>query len=131
MVAAALTSLPGSSAYFQLGVVVYSNRAKSTVLGIPAKIITSYGAVSSVVCRQMAHSVRRLAQTDFGIGITGIAGPAGAVKGKPVGTVYIAVSGKRKTTCSRFSFRGNRNAVREQSSAMALKMLAAALRTGR
>jgi PncC family amidohydrolase len=123
-----LTSLAGSSAYFILGVVTYSNRSKSRLLAVPQSVIRTHGAVSEIVCRKMAHSVRILARADFGIGITGIAGPSGGVKNKPVGTVYIAVSAARKTTCRRFLFTGSRGKIRRQSCTTALKMLAPALR---
>jgi PncC family amidohydrolase len=128
MLSQQLTSLAGSSAYFLLGCVVYSNAAKSSILAIDSRLIKARGAVSETVCRAMAESCRRLAKADFGVGITGIAGPSGAVKGKPVGTVYIAVAGGKKTVCRRYCFKGNRTAVREQSCLRALAMLIAGLR---
>jgi len=123
LLSAALTSLPGSSAYFLLGAVTYSNAAKSKILGIPAKTIKTHGAVSAPVCEKMADSVRKLAKSAFGIAITGIAGPSGAVPGKPVGTVFIAVTDEELTVCCRFRFKGGREAVREQSRDAALNML--------
>jgi nicotinamide-nucleotide amidase len=125
---ALLTSLPGSSAYFILGAIVYSNRSKSLLLHIPEKMIRDHGAVSSVVCRRMAHSARTLAEADFGIGITGIAGPSGAVPGKKTGTVFISVSEKKRNVCRRFYFKGPRSTVRSLSCAAALRMLSGALK---
>ncbi len=128
LLSARLTSLSGSSAYFLLGCVTYSNAAKSRLLGIPEKLIRDKGAVSDGVCRKMAASVRALARSDFGIGITGIAGPTGAVRGKPAGTVYISVASAGKTMCRRFLFKGNRSGVRKQSCEAALAMLARAMK---
>jgi nicotinamide-nucleotide amidase len=120
---ASLTSLPGSSKYFILGVVTYSNRAKSHLLSIPQRLLHKHGAVSDIVCRKMASSVKKLAGTDFGIGITGIAGPSGATPGKPVGTVYIAVSTAKHTRCRNFLFKGNRHTIKSQSCQAAATML--------
>lgn len=128
MLSAALTSLSGSSAYFLLGTVVYSNGSKSRVLGIRPRVIADNGAVSDTVCRAMAQSVRQLARSGFGLGITGIAGPSGAVPGKPVGTVFIGISAGKRTVCRRFLFKGGRASVRRQSCEQALRMLAGALK---
>jgi PncC family amidohydrolase len=125
---ASLTSLAGSSAYFILGVVTYSNRSKSRLLAVPQSVIRTHGAVSDIVCRKMADAARALARADFGIGITGIAGPAGGIKRKPVGTVYIAVSAAGKTACRMFLFTGSRNGIRRQSCNAALKMLTLAIK---
>lgn len=126
-----LTSLPGSSAYFILGTVVYSNRAKTRLLDISPGMLKKHGAVSDPVCRAMAARVRALAKTDFGVGITGIAGPGGAVAGKPAGTVYISVQTPRASTCRRFVFKGSRASVRKQACAMALAMTFRSMKTPR
>ena len=123
MLACMLTALPGSSVFFVLGLVVYSNRAKERLLAIPPSIIKSRGAVSKEVATLLSGSVRRLAKTDFGIGITGIAGPAGGSKAKPAGTVYIAVDSKEKNICRRFNFRGGRSRVRRAACLQALCLL--------
>ena len=123
-----LTNLPGSSKYFILGVVAYSNRVKTGILHIPATLITKKGAVSPEVARKMAQGVRKLAKTDFGIGITGIAGPSGGTKAKPVGTVFIAVTNIQKTLCRELHFRGIRSLIRKQAAIKALKLLAKAFK---
>ena len=88
-----LTDVPGSSAYVERSVVVYSNAAKTALLGVPAALIEGYGAVSEPVASAMAGGIRERAGTTIGIGITGIAGPDGGTAEKPVGTVAIAVDG--------------------------------------
>jgi PncC family amidohydrolase len=118
-----LTSLPGSSSYFILGAVVYSNRMKNKILKISSRLIREKGAVSTEVARNMAMSVRKLARTDFGIGVTGIAGPMGGIPQKPIGTVFIAISASSETICKKFHFTGSRIAVRRKSSLKALELL--------
>jgi nicotinamide-nucleotide amidase len=118
-----LTCLSGSSQYFILGVVAYNNKVKQGVLSIPASLIAKNGAVSLPVACLMAKSVRKLAGTDFGIGITGIAGPTGATPGKPVGTVFIAIDSKNKKICQKFHFTGNRSAVRKKAALKSLDLL--------
>ncbi|MFA5096295.1 MAG: nicotinamide-nucleotide amidohydrolase family protein [Candidatus Omnitrophota bacterium] len=118
-----LTGRGGSSRYFILGAVVYSNKAKNLILGIPSRLINDKGAVSAQVSALMAKGVRKLAHTDFGIGISGIAGPGGGSKTKPVGTVFIAVESKSRKTCRRFIFKGSRSAVRKKAALKSLRLL--------
>lgn len=118
-----LTDIPGSSKYFILGVVTYSNKAKQGVLKVPPSLIAQKGAVSCEVAQRMAESVRGLARADIGIGITGIAGPGGGSLHKPVGTVFIAIDSRKGKTCKKFSFAGNRNIIREKSALKALELL--------
>lgn len=118
-----LTYISGSSGYFILGVVVYSNKAKESILKIPISLIARKGAVSPEVALKLAQNVRKLARTDLGIGITGIAGPTGGTPGKPVGTCFIAVASKNKSICRKFRFKGNRSAVRKKSALRALGLL--------
>lgn len=118
-----LTRLSGSSEYFALGIVAYSNKAKTVLLGIPKKTILKEGTVSKEVAQGMSQKIRKIAKTDFGIGITGIAGPTGATPKKPIGTVFIAVASRNKTISRRFVFKGNREAVRKASAIQALKLL--------
>lgn len=118
-----LTQIPGSSKYFILGVVVYSNKAKENILKIPANIIAKRGAVSKNVAELLAKSVRLIAKADFGIGITGIAGPGGGSKEKPVGTVFIAIDTKNKKICKKFNFSGSRAIIRKKASLKALELL--------
>jgi len=118
-----LTSLPGSSGYFILGVVAYSNKSKETILNIPEKIIAKYGAVSRQVALLMAQNIRKKTHADFGLSITGIAGPTGATITKSIGTVYICLSGKNKNICRKFNFPGNRDNIRKKSTQEALRLL--------
>ncbi|MFH1354791.1 MAG: CinA family protein [Candidatus Omnitrophota bacterium] len=118
-----LTDHSGSSQYFILGVVCYSNKAKKSILKVPDRLIRKNGAVSEPVAVNLAQNIRKLAKTDFGIGITGIAGPTGGTPAKPVGTVFIAIASKTKTTCRRLHFKGRRNSIRKQSALKALSLL--------
>lgn len=92
MLAQAITSVPGASAIFELGICSYSNRIKEQILGIDKMILNTYGAISSQTALCMAHSVQRLSSSDIGVAITGCAGPDMS-EGKPVGTVYCAAVG--------------------------------------
>jgi len=92
LVAHRLTNVPGSSEYFERGVVTYSNQAKTEVLGVPVELVAAKGAVSPEVTEAMASGVRRLARADLGAAVTGIAGPAGGTPEKPVGLTYVALA---------------------------------------
>jgi len=127
LLAKMLTDSPGSSRYFILGVTVYSNESKTRILGIPSKLISRRGVVTGKIAEGMARNIRRIAKTDYGMGITGIAGPTGETSGKPVGTVFIAVSNNKKTVCRKFLFRGNRLSIRNQACLNSLKLLKSTL----
>lgn len=127
LVSKLLTDLSGSSQYFLLGIVSYSNRAKSDILKIPASIVAKSGAVSEKVAVLMAKRVRSLAKADLAVSVTGIAGPSGGSEHKPVGTVYICACGKNKVTCKRFQFSGRRGVVRKKSAQKCLELLKCAL----
>lgn len=118
-----ITNIPGSSRYFILGVITYSNASKTSVLKIPRQVILKQGAVSAGVATLMAKSVRRLAKADFAIGITGIAGPSGGSKNKPVGTVFIAVESVHKKICKRFYFKGRRLTIKRKAAFAAMELL--------
>jgi PncC family amidohydrolase len=118
-----LTDIPGSSRYFVLGLVTYSNKAKEKLLSIPRALIAKKGAVSKEVALAMASAVRRRAGSDFGIGITGIAGPGGKTETRKVGTVFICINGKNRNICRKFIFRGNRLKVRKSAALEAMKLL--------
>lgn len=125
LVSTLLTQISGSSKYFVLGVVAYSNAAKINVLQVPANLIAKKGAVSKEVAFGLSKSVRKLAQTDLGLGITGIAGPTGATPKKPKGTVFIAIDSKNKKVCKEFHFKGNRTKIRKRAALKALELLKA------
>lgn len=127
LLAERMTRVPGSSTCFVGGVVTYSNEMKELLLGVPSETIERHGAVSEPVARAMAEGVRRRLGTDFGIGITGVAGPAGGSEEKPVGTVHLALAGPDETDGTtehrRVLFPGDRRRVREQSAQLALELL--------
>lgn len=122
-VAARIVSQPGSSAYFIGSVVAYSDAIKTRLLQVPAELIKTYGAVSEQVAEKMAQNVAALMQSDYGISVTGIAGPGGASERKPVGTVWIAVAGKNGVLSEKFLFAGDRSLIIERSQLAALRML--------
>ena len=123
LLGALLTQISGSSRYFILGVITYSNKAKEVVLNIPSRVITQKGAVSKEAASLMAQNIRKIASADFGIGITGIAGPTGGTTQKPVGTVYIAIDSTQKHICQRFHFNGRRITVRKKAALKSLELL--------
>ena len=117
-----MTDVPGSSAYVERSVVVYSNRAKIELLGVPEQLIADHGAVSEPVALAMAAGIRKRAGVNIGIGITGIAGPGGGSEHKPVGTVCIAVDGGEGKVRT-FRFPGGREMVKAMSANWAIDML--------
>jgi nicotinamide-nucleotide amidase len=123
LIAKLLTDVPGSSAYFTHGWITYSNKAKIEELGVPQELIAEFGAVSKQVASAMAKSARQKAKTDFAIAITGIAGPAGGTKEKPVGLVFISVSSDNICKTKRFYFSHTRDIIRHRAALTALNML--------
>lgn len=122
-IAARFTAMPGASAYFQCGVVAYSNDSKHTLLGVDPDVIARYGAVSEQVVRQMAGGARRVAHSDYAIATTGIAGPTGGSDEKPVGTVWIAVAGPSGTEAVLKQCGTDRGQIIERASAFAISLL--------
>jgi PncC family amidohydrolase len=121
-----ITLISGSSAYFQGGIVSYSNAVKSAVLGVPEAILANPGAVSEPTARAMAEGARRVLGTTLAVATTGIAGPGGATAFKPVGLVYIALAGDGETVVEEHHFDGDREAVIEASTKRALELLVGA-----
>ena len=118
-----LTDVSGSSEYLLMSVVAYSNAAKTKLLGVSKEIIARHGAVSKEVALAMAHGIRQLAGSSIGISITGIAGPTGGTKKKPVGLVYIALVKDKKTAVKEFRFTGSRQEIKFQASQVALNLI--------
>ncbi len=118
-----LTDLSGSSAFFWLGIIAYDNKAKIKVLKIPANIIKKHGAVSQTVAELMAVNVRKILNTDIGVGITGIAGPTGGSKEKLVGLVFIAVATSNKKIALEFHFKGSRLQIKKQAAQKAIELI--------
>lgn len=123
MLAQALTDVPGASDYLLAGWVVYSNDAKINALNVKAADLQTHGAVSETVVRQLAENARSLAQADYALATTGIAGPTGSTAEKPVGLVYIALAHSRDTIVQRCLFPGDRAGVRRRSLNEALDLL--------
>ena len=122
-IAALLTSVPGSSAYFLGSVTSYANSVKTGVLGVPEEIIKEYGAVSSECVAAMAEGVRKITRSDFSVATSGIAGPGGGSDTKPVGTVWIGVCSPKETKTYKMVFKGDRTRNIERFAANALNIL--------
>lgn len=118
-----LTDVPGSSAWFLGGVVAYDDRVKSETLGVPRPLLEAEGAVSEAVVRAMARGIREVTGAGLGGAVTGIAGPGGAVPGKPVGTVWFAVAGNEGVRSEHRWLDGDRRAIREQAVEHLLQMI--------
>ena len=108
LLAHTFTNISGSSEYFDRGVISYSNKAKQELLGVPKMVLQHHGAVSKEVAEHMALGIRQNASVDYGLATTGIAGPTGGTKNKPVGLVYIAIATKDDVVVKRFLFSGDR-----------------------
>ena len=123
LIAAACTALAGSSDWFERGFVTYSNDAKTQMLGVDAALIASDGAVSEAVARAMVHGALKRSRATLAVAVTGIAGPGGAVPGKPVGTVWLAWGTAVQVHAERLQLAGDRDAVRGATVATALRRL--------
>jgi nicotinamide-nucleotide amidase len=130
LIAATCTALAGSSDWFERGFVTYSNEAKAEQLGVDAALIAAQGAVSEGVARAMADGALLRSPADVAVAVTGIAGPTGAVPGKPVGTVWLAIAERGVITRSeRLQLDGDRASVRAQTVAIALDRVLARCRS--
>jgi len=126
LVADRITNISGSSRYFKTGIIAYSNKTKTDLLGVPADKIKRYGAVSKEVALLMAEGIKELSRSDVALGLSGIAGPAGGTKKKPVGLVYIAVVTGALKMVKKCRFTGNREEIKWQASTAALDLMRAA-----
>jgi PncC family amidohydrolase len=123
LIAHRITSVSGSSDYFESAIVVYSNRAKEELLGIPASLIDSCGPVSEPVAGEMAAGIRQNRKTTLGLATTGVAGPLGGTLETPVGTVFIGFSSPEGTIVREYQFSGDRTHVKEHATEKALEMV--------
>jgi len=130
-VAGRITRVGGSSAYMQGGIVSYSNDAKANLLGVPRSILENPGAVSAECARAMAEGARKALDATFAVSTTGIAGPSGGTDRKPVGLVYIAVSGPNGTEVEEHIFAGDRAQVIDGATQRAMEMLVHHIRENR
>ncbi len=128
LIAKVLTDLPGSSVWFERGLVTYSNEAKAELLGVPAETLAMHGAVSGPTALAMAGGLLARAPVQWTLAVSGVAGPGGGTEDKPVGTVWLAWAGCGVSpAASRHRFGGDRQAVRMQTAAEALRGLLALL----
>lgn len=123
LLAKSLTDVSGSSAYFKRGWIVYSDEAKQEMLNVPRDLLQKHGAVSEEVVKVLAANARHLANADYALSISGVAGPTGGTDDKPVGTVCIALASQSGVTARKFNFPGDREMIRDRSAKMALFML--------
>jgi len=130
LISSLLTDVPGSSAYFERGVVAYGNRAKVSMLGVDPALIRTCGAVSGEVAVAMARGVRRLGRTHIGLSATGIAGPGGGTAAKPVGLVYVGLAAGRRGAAVPYRFPGPRRGVKLRTARAALNLLRLYLENG-
>lgn len=124
-VGSAITGVPGSSAVFLGGVISYANSVKRDVLGVPAAVLETKGAVSAECAAAMACGVRRLTKADIAVSITGIAGPGGGTAEKPVGLVWFGLDSASGTSTESRVFEGDRAAVRDAAILHAIELIAA------
>jgi PncC family amidohydrolase len=123
LLAERITNVSGSSNYFEYGLVPYANEAKIKLLNVPAELMDAHGAVSEPVARAMAEGIRKIANADYGLSITGIAGPDGGSAEKPVGTVFIGLADAEQTVVKEYHFLGTRQRIRFSSTQAALNLL--------
>ena len=131
LIAAACTSLAGSSDWFDRGVVSYSYESKTELLGVPAETIVQHGAVSEEVVRAMAEGLLVRSKAQLGVAVTGIAGPGGGTPTKPVGTVWVAIAQRgRPAVATLLQLQGDRASIRQQTVAWSLRALGETLARG-
>ncbi len=123
LVASRITSVPGSSKWFDRGVVTYSNSAKEEILGVSSRTLSTHGAVSRATALEMVRGLLDRSDAHFGLAITGIAGPTGGTAEKPVGTVFIALATPQETMVHRFLFTGDRHHIQALTATTALDWL--------
>ncbi|MBI5014682.1 MAG: CinA family protein [Deltaproteobacteria bacterium] len=126
LIAHRITEVPGSSAYFDRGVVVYSNRAKVELLGVPEELLAAHGAVSEACARAMLEGLFAVTPARLAAAVTGIAGPTGGSPEKPVGTVWLAWGSRDRRRVEHLWFPGSRSDVKQASAQAALERLAVA-----
>ncbi len=124
LLSSTITSVSGSSKVFSLSLITYSNASKIKVLNIPKKIINKYGAVSEKVCLLMVKNLNKIIKTSISVSITGVAGPRGGSKKKPVGLVYIGIKKKNKTIIKKYLFKNKgRSYIQKSSVIKTLKLI--------
>ena len=124
LLSSSITSISGSSKVFNLGLVTYSNHEKIKILKVPKKTINNHGAVSYETCLSMVKNLNKIAKTHISVSITGIAGPKGGTKKKPVGLVYIGIKKANKTIVQKYLFKNKkRNLIQQATVKKALNLI--------
>ena len=124
LLSSSITSISGSSKVFTIGLVTYSNQAKINILRVPKKIIMKNGAVSYETCLSMVKNLNKISKTNISVSVTGIAGPKGGTKEKPVGLVYIGIKKGNKILVKKYLFKNkNRNSIQKSTVNQAHKMI--------
>ena len=124
LLASSITSISGASKFFNLGLVTYSNQAKIKILKVNKNIIKKYGAVSKECCSAMVKNLSKISKANINVSITGIAGPKGSTKDKPVGLVFIGVKKGKKIQINKFIFKGkNRSSIQKATVRKALNLV--------
>ena len=124
MLSSAITSVSGASKIFSMGLVTYSNQTKTNILKVPKKIIQKHGAVSMQCCLSMVNNLNKISKSRICVSITGIAGPKGGTKQKPIGLVYIGIKNGRKVTISKSRFRNKgRTSIQKAAVAKSLSLI--------
>tara|TARA_B100001250_G_scaffold350317_1_gene321976 strand:- start:110 stop:583 length:474 start_codon:yes stop_codon:yes gene_type:complete len=124
LLSSSITSISGSSKVFNLGLVTYSNQAKTNILKVPSKIIKKYGAVSYETCLLMVKNLNKISKTNISVSITGVAGPKGGTKKKPVGLVYIGIKKNNKILVKKYFFKNKkRNIIQKNTVNKALNLI--------
>ena len=124
MLSSIITSISGSSKVFNIGFITYSNKAKMSILKVPKKIITKHGAVSKECCLSMVKNLSKISKANISVSITGIAGPNGGTKSKPVGLVYIGIKNRNKIIIKENLFKStNRISIQKATVNSSLQMI--------
>jgi nicotinamide-nucleotide amidase len=124
MLASTITSISGSSKVFTMGLVTYSNQAKTSILKVPKKIIQKHGAISIQCCLSMLNNLSKISKSKICVSITGIAGPSGGTKQKPIGLVYIGVKNGKKVMISKWQFKNRgRSSIQKATVKKSLELL--------
>jgi len=124
LLSSSITSISGSSKVFTVGLVTYSNQSKIKILKVPKRIIIKHGAVSYEACISMVKNLKKISKTDISVSITGVAGPKGGTKKKPVGLVYIGIKKGNKTLVKKYLFKSKkRNSIQKSTASKALNLV--------
>jgi nicotinamide-nucleotide amidase len=123
LIGSMITDVPGSSRYFLGGIIAYSNQSKMEILNVSSRTITEHGAVSNQTVREMAGGIKRLFNSHLGLAVTGIAGPEGGSREKPVGTIFIGLAAEERIFTAGYRLHGTRGEIKQETARTALDYL--------